>query len=462
MKKFLYGWLLFCFGIFSGCSSEPTVVELSDIKLPAKWNYREETTQTQEASWWKNFNDPQLNALVDQALLTNNDFAAAAIRVHRAQLQAGLVDTNLTPSVALSANTGVTNTFNPQVSTRSSSASLSMSYELDLWGKLSNQREAASLELQATEADCQAFAISLIGTTAQLYWQLAYLNQLLTLNAADLESAEQTLTMARASYDAGAFSELNTIQAELSLTNQQAFRTQLVQSRVVARHALAILFNQPPESDVIDPPVLPESALPSVASGIPSEILANRPDMYAAELRLREALVNIDITRKSFYPTFSLTGSMGAVSTELANLSQNPFTTLATALTLPFFQLNTTLKSIHVSRTQYEEAVVNYRQHLYSALAEVENSLSARTQLLKEGDKLKKAKLHAVRAESIAHTRFEEGFTDIQVWLDAQASLRNAERSIVLNRLNQLNNQVSLYKSLGLGSASNKITCKHD
>ena len=104
--------------------------------------------------------------------------------------------------------------------------------------------------------------------------------------------------------------------------------------------------------------------------------------------------------------------------------------------------------------------MVNYRQRLYSALAEVENSLSARTQLLEEGNKLKKAKLHAVRAESIAHTRFEEGFTDIQLWLDAQASLRNAERSVVLNRLNQLNNQVNLYKSLGLGSSSSKIACR--
>lgn len=462
MNKLLCGWLLFCSGIISGCSSEPTVEQLSDVKLPAKWNNREESTQSQEVSWWKNFNDLQLNALIDQALLTNNDFAAAAIRVHRAQLQAGLVDTNLTPTVTIAANTGVTNTYNPQVSTRNSSASLSMSYELDLWGKLSNQREAAYLELQATKADCQAFALSLTGTTAQLYWQLAYLNQLLTLNTADLDSAEKTLSIAQTKYDVGAYSELDTAQAEMNLSNQQAFHTQLVQQRIEARHALAILFNQPPEADVVDPQTLPDLPMPTVNAGIPAEILANRPDMFAAEKRLRESLLNIDITRKSFYPIFSLTGSLGAASTELTNLSQNPFSTVAAALTLPFFQLNTTLKSIGISRTQYEEAVVNFRQRLYSALAEVENSLSARSQLLEEGNKLKLSKLYALRAESISHTRYEEGYSDILLWLNAQASLRNAERSVILNRLNQLNNQVNLYKALGLGSSASKLACNQN
>jgi len=233
----------------------------------------------------------------------------------------------------------------------------------------------------------------------------------------------------------------------------------LVQQRVEARNALAILLNQPPESDVAEPPELSKAPLPSVSAGIPAEILANRPDLHAAELRLRESLVNVDVTRTSFYPTFTLTGSLGTASTTLVNLLRNPIATLGAGLSLPFVQWNTMQLSVRVSQTQYEEAVVNYRQRLYTALAEVENSLSARTQMVAEEEKLRLAVTQAQRAESIARFRFKSGFTDLQQWLYAQSSLRNAERSLILNRLNQLNNMVNLYKALGLGAASNPIGC---
>jgi NodT family efflux transporter outer membrane factor (OMF) lipoprotein len=413
-----------------------------------------------QVPWWKKFNDPQLDSLIDQALRSNNDFKAAIIRVRRAQLQAGLEDTNRTPSIAVGTSTGISHTFDPQATYHSSGMSSSMSYELDLWGKLSAQRDAAHWEAQATDADCQAFALSLLGTTARLYWQVAYLNQLLTLNTADIDSAEKTLNLTKAKYNAGAVSAINTVQAELNLSTQQAFRTQLVQQRVEARHALAILFNQPPQSDVVDPSMLPNNPLPTIAAGLPADVLANRPDLHAAELRLRSSLNNVDITRTSFYPTLSLTGSFGTVSTSLLNLLQNPIATLGAGLSLPFIQWNSTQLAIRVSKVQYEEAVVNYRQRLYTALAEVEDSLSARMQLMEEEKKLVLAKSQARRAESIAHTRFKAGFTDVQLWLDAQASLRSAERSIAINRLNQLNNQVNLYKSLGLGAKSSNINCE--
>lgn len=460
MNKFQSYLIFLCVTLLFGCTSVRTPMLAPDVKLPEKWTVISEASVKEQETWWKNFNDPQLDALIDQALRTNNDFTAAAIRVRRAQLQAGLVDTNRTPSVAVGANVGLSHTFNPPATYHSSGMSSSMSYELDLWGKLSSQRDTAHWEAQATDADCRAFGLSLLGTTARLYWQIAYLNQLLTLNAADIDSAEKTLALTRTRYKAGAVSALNTAQAELNLSSQQAFRTQLVQQRVEARHALAILFNQPPQSDIVDPSALPNTLLPAVAAGLPAEVLANRPDLHAAELRLRSSLANVDITRTSFYPTLNLTGSLGTTSTTLINFLQNPIATLGAGLSLPFIQWNTTQLAIRVSKTQYEEAVVNYRQRLYVALAEVEDSLSARTQLMAEETQLALARSQAQRAESIAHTRFKAGFTDVQLWLDAQASFRSAERSVVLNRLNQLNNQVNLYKALGIGAASDRIACK--
>jgi NodT family efflux transporter outer membrane factor (OMF) lipoprotein len=451
--------ILAAFVTLAGCGSMQTPWKAPEVSVPEKWSAVTDPSIKESESWWKNFDDPQLDALVDQALHANNDFAAAAIRVRRAQLQAGLVDTNRTPSVTVGASTVTTHTFDPSATSHSSGASAALSFELDLWGKLASQRDAAHWEAQATEADCRAFALSLVGSTTRLYWQLAYLNQLLALNASDIEYAQQTLALVRAKYAAGAVSALNTAQAELDLATQEAGRTQLVQQRVEARNALAILLNQPPESDVAEPPELSKAPLPSVSAGIPAEILANRPDLHAAELRLRESLVNVDVTRTSFYPTFTLTGSLGTASTTLVNLLRNPIATLGAGLSLPFVQWNTMQLSVRVSQTQYEEAVVNYRQRLYTALAEVENSLSARTQMVAEEEKLRLAVTQAQRAESIARFRFKSGFTDLQQWLYAQSSLRNAERSLILNRLNQLNNMVNLYKALGLGAASNPIGC---
>lgn len=459
MNRSLFYLLVLSFVLLDSCTSAHGPIRPPAVQLPEKWSTSSEAIVKEQVSWWKKFNDPQLDALIEKALLTNNDFAAAIIRVRRAQIQAGLIDTNRTPSIAAGANVGLNHTFNPQATNYTSGVSASMSYELDLWGKLSNQRDAAHWEAQASDADCKAFALSLLGTTTRLYWQAAYLNQLLSLNAADIDSAEKTLALTKARYKAGAVSALNTVQAELNVSTQQASRTQLVQQRVEARHALAILFNQPPESDVVDPSALLNLPLPSVAAGLPAEILANRPDLRAAELRLRESLVNVDVTRKSFYPTLSLTSSFGTASAALLSFLQNPIATLGAGLSLPFIQWNTTQLTIRVSKTQYEEAVVNYRQRLYVALAEVEDSLSARAQLMAENAKLVLARSQAQRAESIAHVRFKAGFTDVQLWLDAQASLRSIERSVVLNQLNQLNNQVNLYKALGLGASSNLINC---
>jgi NodT family efflux transporter outer membrane factor (OMF) lipoprotein len=459
MKTLFRHTLLAVSLLLAGCGSlMQTTWQAPAVAVPEKWTAVSDPSIADSERWWTNFGDPQLDALIDQALRTNNDFAAAAIRVRRARLLADLIDTNRTPSISAGASASASRTFDPVANHRSSGSLLSLSYELDLWGKLAAERDAARWAARATEADCRAYALSLIGSTTQLYWQVAYLNQYLALNAADVEYAEKTLALARARHAAGAVSALNAAQAELNLANQQAYRTQLVQQRTESRNALAILLNQPPESDVVDPPRLSDAPLPSVAAGIPAAILANRPDLHAAELRLREALATVDATRASFYPSFSLTGSVGTASTALTNIFRNPVATLGAGLALPFIEWNTMKLSVRVSETQYEEAVTNYRQRLYMALAEVENSLSARTQLLAEEEKLRTAVTQARRAESIARLQFESGYTDLQLWLIAQAGLRSAERALLQNRLSQMNNLVSLYKGLGLG-ATNPVGC---
>ncbi|HEX4584798.1 MAG TPA: TolC family protein [Burkholderiaceae bacterium] len=451
--------LIACAVELAGCSTQPARPDRSRLSMPASWSAEAGGAIGNPDSWWKNFQDPQLDDLVDRALHTNNDFAVAAIRVHRARLQSALVGTNWAPAVAVDGFSTATRGFDPKFTARSSGLTSLLSFEVDLWGKLENQRQASRWEADASVADCRAFAAWLVGTTAKLYWQLAELNQLLAMADADIHYARRTLELARAKYEVGSISKLNAAEAELSLSTQEAARTELVQQRAEARNALAILFDQPPQSTTSERPALAEGAMPPIGAGLPAEILANRPDLQAAELRVREALVNVDVVRTSFYPTLTLTGTLGTSSDSLVKFLQNPVGTLGGDLALPFVQWKTAQLTTRIARTQYEEAAVGFRQRLYTALAEVENALSARAQLQAEERTLRSAIEQARLAESIARTRFEAGASDVQLWLDAQARVRGVERSLVLNRLNQFDNQADLYRALGLGVASDRPAC---
>jgi len=425
------------------------------LEVPQRWQQPIPPAATgamvvQSADWWTAFGDRQLDRLIDDALRTNNNLAAAGIRVRRAQLQAGLANTNLTPDVLGQASTSRSYDLKRgSVAGSASSSAVTLSYELDLWGRLSALRSAADWELKATESDREAAALSLVGTTAGLHWQIGYLNQRIELSEAGMEDGRRILALARVKYAAGAVSGLDVAQAGQNLATQEAAHTQLLQQRVEARNALAILFDQPPEPMVPEPARLPDIALPAIDAGVLASLLGRRPDLRAAEQRLRGALANVDATRTGFYPALSLTGVLGTSSTALGELLKNPVATLGAGLTLPFLQWNTARLTVAVSQTQYEEAVAGFRQSLYTALSEVENALSSRTQLRAESESLALALQEAQRAERLSEVRYRAGATALQPVLDAKDRRRAAEVSLAQNRLNQLNATMTLYKALG-------------
>ncbi|QSI31346.1 efflux transporter outer membrane subunit [Variovorax sp. RKNM96] len=452
--------------VLGGCTLfQPERREQRPLEVPGAWQQPQPGTPSAAAAfparWWSAFNDPQLDALIDDALRTNNNLAAAGIRVQRAQLLAGLANTNLTPSVVGQASTGRSYDLKRGgVAGSNSSSVITLSYELDLWGRLAAQRSVADWELKATESDRQATALSLVGTTAGLYWQVGYLNQRIALSEAGMEDARRILALVRAKYKAGAVSGLDVAQAGQNLASQEAAHTQLLQQRVEARNALAILFDRPPETAAQEPSQLPDIALPAIDAGLPAidaglpaSLLGRRPDLHAAEQRLRGSLANVDATRTGFYPALSLTGSLGTSSTALGELLKNPVATLGAGLALPFLQWNTARLTVAVSQTQYEEAALGFRQSLYTALSEVENTLSSRTQLRDENEKLVVALQQAQRAETLSEVRYRAGATALQPVLDAKDRRRSAEVSLALNRLNQLNATMTLYKALGGAAA---------
>ena len=435
--------------LLAGCGSLRTAYDRPAATVAPQWTHGDAATSAPASgAWWSRFSDPQLDQLVDRVLARDNDLAAAAITLRRARLEAHYAVIN--PTIGASGNYSYTAPLKGAFpSTQSQSASVQASYEVDLFGALAAQKDVAVWEARATEQDLQSTRLSLIGTTVDLYYQIAYLNERIDLADQSVVYAQKTLDLVQVQSNAGSASTLEVAEAEQSLSSQRASQHALVEQRVEARNGLNLLLNGEAAAEADEAQQLPLGDPPSVDAGLPAALLARRPDLRATELRLRESLASADQTRLSFYPSLSLTGSLGSSSTSLSQLLQNPVGTLGAGLVLPFLQLDQMKRSVGVSRANYEVAVVQFRQTLYQALTDVENALSARTQLADQTVELEDSLKNARLVERLNEIRYRAGSIPLKTWLDAQETRRQSETAVAQNRLSQLQNYVTLCKALG-------------
>ena len=266
------------------------------LSVPENW----QRTEGQSAAlasekvgrWWDRFDDERLSRVMGQVLESNNDLAAAALTLRQARISAGLARTNISPDATLNGAGSNSKPLNSGGSQESYSASLSLSYELDLWGKLARVREQ----------DYRATILSTIDTTAQLYWNIALLNQQMAYQAASLDIARQTLAQIESWQRAGKVGLLDVLQSRQTVISRQNQLLSLKQQRAISRNALALLLNRPPAQHSDEAPALDVHQRVAIASATPLAALASRPDLQAAESRLRAALAGSDAARLSFYP----------------------------------------------------------------------------------------------------------------------------------------------------------------
>ncbi|WP_207261243.1 efflux transporter outer membrane subunit [Desulfovibrio sp. Huiquan2017] len=415
---------------------------------PAQWSVASAETSP-AAKWPEDFGDPELARLVKLALERNNNLAAAAIKVRKAQYEAGLAWENMTPDLSADLGTDSNKSLKRGEWETSYSAKFGISWEADLWGRLARAHDAAEWEAMATEQDRQSTALSLVGTTMKLYWEIAYDNVRLQLSQSNIESSRQTVTLTESQEQYGATSPLEVSQARQDLANLLATHQTLEQARKEDLNALAVLFDMPPGKAMATPDTLSIATLPAIPAGLPAQLLGRRPDLRAAELRLREYLANTNAAKADFYPPLTLTGSLGSAATELSDMLNNPVATLVSSLTFPFLNWNTLQLKLKVSRAEYEEAVVNFRQTLYEAMREVEDALSNRDHLAVQAKHLAENLDAAREVERIYEVRYKAGSGTLKDWLDAQDTRRTAEKSVAENLYNRLDNYVVLYQALG-------------
>ncbi|MDT3251044.1 efflux transporter outer membrane subunit [Serratia sp. root2] len=426
----------------------------SDYQTP-QVNYPEHWQESADAAGpvpfdWRDFRDPQLDRWLQQVTAGNNDLAAAALRVYQAQLEAQRAGIVTAPGVTATLNSAAnTSLSHSSPWNKSSGASLGASYEVDLWGKLARQRDAAEWSRQATQQDLQSARLVLLANASKNYWRLGFINQRISVSQQSISYAQETLRLVNARYLAGSVSSLDVVDAEQNLVSQESGHLALLHERQQALNEQTLLLGAPPGNAVVIPSRLPMGRLPQINAGIPVNVLRHRPDINAKELRLHEALANVDVKRTQYYPAFSLTGSLGASSTALLEFLRNPVASVGAGLSLPFLEWRQMNVDIKIARNDYELRVLEFKQALYKAMADVDNALSLRAQLMAQEQRLQAALALARKSERLNEIRYRQGAVSITFWLDAQNRRRLAELALDENRFEQYQNLAQIYLEFG-------------
>ncbi|WP_179140860.1 efflux transporter outer membrane subunit [Chromobacterium haemolyticum] len=437
--------------LLAACQSTP--YQRQALETPAQWHSPTAQSQTDMSreSWWQGFGDAGLLAVQEQARSRNPDLSIALLKLRKAQLAAGLERSEALPSLSGDLSAGTKRTLGESSTwSRSSGGSLSTSYELDLWGRVDARLRAADQEFRASAYDEAAARLLSDSAAAGLYWDIAALKTRQRLGQADLMDLRRIQALAETKWRAGATSEQDVTQARSAVLSQQTELLTLADELGQKENALALLLDHPPGAAL--PPIaeLPlEPALPAIDAGLPSSLLERRPDLMAAEARLRGQLAKVDQQRAALFPTLKLTGSLGSSSSALSSLVQNPLLTLGASLSLPFLEWRKQGLQLKSSQADYELETVNFRKTLYRAYQEVDNALSARQRLQGSARLQADALALSRRSEQLAESRYRAGAVDAQTWLDAAKARRSSESALVRLRQEQLKNLADVYKALG-------------
>lgn len=451
MKKLILPMVI-CL-LLSGCGSLlKSEYQRPELIIPAGWqtNNTGQTWLKNSSQWWTVFNDPQLSQAISEMLKNNNDLAAAGIHLQQVRLDRGLTDTNLTPDVTVGGSASNNkNTRRNTQSTESYDASVGLSYELDLWGKLARTREQSEWLVRASELDRQNTALTLIGTTAQFYWQIASLNQKIANTQRSIELAQETEQITHSRFNAGAVSQLDVIQAQQSVLQQRNSYRSLLEQRTEARNSLAILFNRPPGLHVPERQSLDLAQTIELRPDLPLSVIGRRPDVQSAEWQLRAALAGSDVAKLGFYPSLSLSATLGAGSNLFNEWFSNPVRTLGSSVALPFIQWNTVQLTIERSNLDVQQAGITFRSKVYSALADVEKTTAQKATSLQQRETAQATLDLSHQRLILAKSQYLSGAVSIQTWLDAQDSVLTSENQLIDIQNSYLDSSMQLWLALG-------------
>lgn len=445
----------------SGCLMGPDYVRPS-VETPATFRFSDSTqAQIVDTAWWAQFGDPVLNELISTALAQNRDLKIAAARVDEFRGQFVTTRSQLFPQISAGFNAGrqrvsplAQSSLPAGIGTdyTSFNATLPISWEIDVFGRVRRQTEAARANLLASEEGQRATLLTLVASVATSYINLRSLDQQLEIARATAASRASSVKVFKLRFEGGQISQVELAQSqseyEASLADIPAIEAQIGQQE----DALSVLLGRNP-GPVLRGRTLDELQAPGVPAGLPSELLARRPDVLQAEQNLVAANALIGAARALYFPQISLTGLLGSSSTQLSRLFSGPANTwaFAGALTQPIFSAGNIAGQVEQAKARQQQALYTYQKAVQSAFQEVSDALlgvgKSRERLVAQERQVDALSTYA----KLARQRYEGGYTSYMEVLDAERSLFSAQLAYTQTRGNEYTSLVTLYKALGGG-----------
>jgi NodT family efflux transporter outer membrane factor (OMF) lipoprotein len=458
--------------LLAGACSTPVPVALKPSDVPA--GYTSPIPATAQVwptpDWWKTFTSPELASLEDKARTDNLDLAAAEARVLQAQAQTGITGSALFPDIGAGGTarrSGGPKLPSPCVVNCSNTgnsfgASIQASYQLDLWGVARSNLRAAEQALRSSQYSQETVALTVASDVANTYLDVLALRERIAITKANIEAANRILTITIAKVTNGVSSNLDLAQQKAQLAGEEARLPALEEQEREARYALAVLEGRVPEGFDVSAQKLEGITPPLVAPGLPSQLLARRPDVATAEANLASAHASVDAARAAFFPQISLTGSAGYSSISLSHLF-NPSSFLwdiGASVLETIFNGGLHAAQSDLVKAREKELIATYRSTVLNAFSDTESALG-QVSSLAEQQKLTEDEVNAAaEAFRIAELQYREGVADLLSVLQTQQTLFTAQDTLVQIKLARLQANVSLYQALGGGwtvAASPKV-----
>lgn len=418
-----------------------------------------------ETGWRTFFPDGRLQQLIATALENNRDLRIAALRIEEARgaYRIQRADRLPTLNATLSETRGRSPSFanasgQPQINERFDAGLGIPAFELDFFGRVKSLSDTALASYLATEEARQAAQISLIAEVAKAYYTERALAEQQTLAESTYDARKRTFELTKQRVEGGASSRLDLRSNEQQMETARASALALARQRAQAANALALLVGQAlPAATATGGPAPTEDAqadaMSALTAGLPSDLLANRPDIRAAEQRLKAANANIGAARAAFFPRITLTTSIGSASRDFSGLFDSGSNTwsFAPQLVLPIFDTGRNLANLDVSHARKHIAVADYEKTIQQAFREVADALAARSYLGEQVAAQRAVQDAQAERLRLLQLRFENGVASSLDVLDAQRELFTAEQALVQARLLRTTSAIDLYRALGGG-----------
>jgi outer membrane protein, multidrug efflux system len=436
----------------TGCTVGPDYVR-PDVDTPDEWRFTiEEANGTVNAKWWEQFDDPVLDALIQDALANNKDVRIAAARVEEFAARVDITRAGFYPQIGYDGAAGRNRSAGNSRINDSYLASLNVGWELDIWGRIRRATEASRAQLLAEEEVRRTVILTLVSSVASSYINLRSFDRQLEIAVRTLESRGNSVELFEIKFEGGVVSELEVAQIR-SEYEQAAVRIPSLERQIALQeNALSILLGHNP-GDIPRGKTIDKLGLPQVPAGIPSELLTRRPDIQRAEQDLIAANAQIGVARSQYFPTISLSGLFGYANTELHDLLQgsSEIWGIGADALGPIFTGGRISSQVRASEAVQRQLLVGYTQTVQTAFREVDDALISsvkrREELAAQGRRVAALQAYA----HFAQIRYDEGQVSYIEVLDSERRLFDAELLHTQSMNGVYASLVSLYKSMGGG-----------